>query len=76
MPKNLLYDDVPEKLLGKYEDHCYAGGHKCVQHCSAQSVKVLTSEPQYYTFDAVAGEGTDQASLFKGETVHVWLHCR
>lgn len=44
-----------------------AGGHKCVQQSSAQSLKVLTNEPQYYTFDAVAGESTDQAALFKGE---------
>ena len=42
------------------------GGHKCVQQPSAQSVRVLTSEPQLYTFDTVAGEAADQASFFAG----------
>ena len=43
-----------------------AGGHKCVQQPSAHSVRVLTSEPQVYTFDAVAGEAADQAAFFRG----------
>ncbi|BDA44416.1 probable Kinesin-like protein KIN-12E [Coccomyxa sp. Obi] len=41
------------------------GGHKCVQQSSSQSLKVLTSEPQYFTFDAIAGEATDQEGLFQ-----------
>ncbi len=28
---------------------------------------MLTSEPQHYTFDAVAGEDADQTSIFQGK---------
>ncbi|CAL8470378.1 g9920 [Coccomyxa elongata] len=41
------------------------GGHKCVQQSSSQSLKVLTSEAQYFTFDAIAGEAIDQEGLFQ-----------
>ncbi len=44
----------------------FAGGHKCVQQSSSQSLKVMTSEAQYFTFDAIAGESTDQEGLFQG----------
>ncbi len=36
---------------------------------SERSLRVLTSEPQQYTFDAVAGEDTDQANIFQGKSI-------
>ncbi|KAK9915787.1 hypothetical protein WJX75_004111 [Coccomyxa subellipsoidea] len=41
------------------------GGHKCIQQSSSQSLKVLTSDAQYFTFDAIAGEATDQEGVFE-----------
>ena len=34
-----------------------------------RSLRVLTSEPQQYTFDAVAGEDADQTNIFQGKFV-------
>ena len=47
-----------------------SGGHKCIQQSSERSLAVLTTEPQHYTFDAVAGEDADQTGIFQG--VELW----
>ena len=44
-----------------------AGGQKCISQSNDRSLRVLTSEPQHYTFDAVAGEDADQDVIFQGE---------
>ena len=44
-----------------------AGGQKCISQSNDCSLRVLTSEPQHYTFDAVAGEDADQDVIFQGE---------
>lgn len=45
-----------------------------MQQSSAQSLRVLTSDAQYFTFDSVAGETTDQEGLFQRmRPTHCWL---
>ncbi|CAK0736757.1 hypothetical protein CVIRNUC_000798 [Coccomyxa viridis] len=41
------------------------GGQKCISQSNDRSLRVLTSEPQHYTFDAVAGEDADQDVIFQ-----------
>lgn len=59
-----------QRIFGDYQLTSWnkhpAGGHKCIQQSSSQSLKVLTSDAQYFTFDAIAGEATDQEGVFEG----------